>query len=56
VGIVIRGIGMGIGIAMEEEEEEEEEVVVKKITRAIVATVPRRKARRNFSVLSVRVD
>jgi len=55
VGIVIRGIGRGIGIAMEEGEEEEV-VVVKKITRAIVATVPRRKARRNFSVLSVRVD
>jgi hypothetical protein len=35
---------------------EEGEVVVKKITRAIVVTVPRRKARRNFSVLSVRVD
>jgi hypothetical protein len=52
LGIVIRGIGMGIGIAMEEEGE----VVVKKITRAIVVTVPRRKARRNFSVLSVRVD
>jgi len=52
VGIVIRGIGMGIGIAMEEEGE----VEVKKITRAIVVTVPRRKARRNFSVLSVRVD